>query len=763
MNAYLARIRPDRFTLLLIAIAVIGAGLVLARQVTYGPSLHSDSVQHLSAARGLLAGDGLISAAGVPYEWWPPLFPMLLAAGSLGVFDPLDVAGPLNAVCFGLTVFVIACWLRRHLRSRFLIVWGSLALAVAIPVTWIASWVMSEAPFILFTVLALALTSAFPREPRRSTLLWAAVFTALAWLTRYIGIAVVVTVVLMLLFQRDAPPTRKARRILGYGLISSFPMILFLIRNYIAVGNLTTSRQVVDYSLPDILERTAFFFGGWAGLYRTGGDIDETIRISLAIILLIVIGFLVLMLHRNPEERERWRMVYPFVLFIPIFYTIHILGMFRGNTHHGLQERHIIPIFVMNIPVFLTVLDGVVRTGKEVIPSVFPRIPAFRGMIFVGIIFTLSGWIGYGIHVNQEEIQRYNSPDNRYGYQAAMYVDSDLIEFIIHSFPKSGWVTGNFHTEVIHIYTQIHSRYSTAPHSYDDLVHLFDNTGEMYLIWSTDPDLDTDYSLDDLHAMPSLDIVGTFRDGVVFQNFSHPERIWDTYDAIISKTPIIHSEITIYLDDRTILYTAEMCDDSRVSPRFFLHIEPEDSGDLHSSRKKNGFDNIDFSFRDGPRYDPTRCMRSVLLPDYPIVGIRTGQYDESGEIWSEDYSFAFSSLEKIWSTYDSILAENPIIRSAFTIYLNRTTLLYVPDICEDSRIDPRFFLHIDPKDTNDLDASKKQYGFDNIDFAFKDGPRYDPGRCMRSVLLPDYPIIGIRTGQYDETGELWSAEYSFTD
>lgn len=50
MSAHLARIRPDRFTLLLIAIAMLGTGLVLARQVTYGVSLHSDSVQHLSAA-----------------------------------------------------------------------------------------------------------------------------------------------------------------------------------------------------------------------------------------------------------------------------------------------------------------------------------------------------------------------------------------------------------------------------------------------------------------------------------------------------------------------------------------------------------------------------------------------------------------------------------------------------------------------------------------------------------------------------------------
>ena len=636
MNASLARIRPDRFTLLLIAIAVLGTGLVLARQITYGPSLHSDSVQHISAARGLLAGDGLINAAGAPYEWWPPLFPMLLAAGSLGVFDPLDVAGPLNAVCFGLTVLVAACWLRRHLRSRFLIVWGSLALAVAIPVTWIASWVMSEMPFILFTTLALSLTSTFLREPKRSTLLWAAVFTALAWLTRYIGIATAITVVLMLLFQRDAPPARRAQRILGYGLVSSLPMILFLIRNYIAVGNLTTSRQVVDYSLPDILERTAFFFGGWVGLYRTGGDIDDTIRIYLAIILLIITGFLGLMLHKNPRERERWRMVYPFVLCIPVFYTLHVLGMFRGNTHHGLQERHIIPVYIMIIPIFLTVLDGIIQERRGMISSAYLRMPAFGIMLFSGTILVISGWIIYGIYINHQEIRWQNSPDHRHGYQAAMYADSELITFI-NQLPSESDFIGNLHTEAIYFHAYpIRARYSIAPVSHIDLGYFVSHERDSYLVYSYDPDVAVDYSREDLYAMPNLDIIGSFIDGLVFQILVSPEEIWDTYDAIASGTPIARSDFSIYLNDRILLYTTDACDDSRISPYFFLHIVPKDTNDLRFSRKQYGFDNFDFVFRMGPRYDPNRCIRSVLLPTYPIASIRTGQYDATGELWSVD-------------------------------------------------------------------------------------------------------------------------------
>ena len=74
--AWAAAKRPDRFTLLLAALAVLGAVLILARQVTYGVGLSADFVAYLSTARSLLAGEGFIQIHGWPYLHWPPLYPM---------------------------------------------------------------------------------------------------------------------------------------------------------------------------------------------------------------------------------------------------------------------------------------------------------------------------------------------------------------------------------------------------------------------------------------------------------------------------------------------------------------------------------------------------------------------------------------------------------------------------------------------------------------------------------------------------------------
>ena len=99
--AWAAGRRPDRFTLLLATLAVLGAVLILARQVTYGVGLSADFATYLSTARSLLAGEDFVQIHGAPYVNHPPLYPMLLAAASLFAFDPYDIAGPLNVAVFG--------------------------------------------------------------------------------------------------------------------------------------------------------------------------------------------------------------------------------------------------------------------------------------------------------------------------------------------------------------------------------------------------------------------------------------------------------------------------------------------------------------------------------------------------------------------------------------------------------------------------------------------------------------------------------------
>lgn len=106
-TAWRARLRPDRFTVSTVVIAVLGTALVLECGSAHGVMLSPDSAHYIVAARNLLSGEDFLRFDGRPLSTWPPLYPLSLAAASLGTFDPVEVVGPLNAFIFGLTVFVV--------------------------------------------------------------------------------------------------------------------------------------------------------------------------------------------------------------------------------------------------------------------------------------------------------------------------------------------------------------------------------------------------------------------------------------------------------------------------------------------------------------------------------------------------------------------------------------------------------------------------------------------------------------------------------
>ena len=91
-------------------------------------------------------------------------------------------------------------------------------------------------------------------------------------------------------------------------------------------------------------------------------------------------------------------------------------------------------------------------------------------------------------------------------------------------------------------------------------------------------------------------------------------------------------------------------------------------------------------------------------------------------------------------------------------------LAYVKEGCTPEERAAQFFLHITPVDGGDLPAARQGHGFDNRDFGFAAaGGGIVAGKCVVEQRLPGYPIAGIRTGQYDRRGTIWSGEFHFQE
>ena len=242
--------------------------------------------------------------------------------------------------------------------------------------------------------------------------------------------------------------------------------------------------------------------------------------------------------------------------------------------------------------------------------------------------------------------------------------------------------------------------------------------------------------------------------------------------------PLARSVYDIHRDGRLLTYVRDECPRDDVAglrasgagsggTRFFLHVVPLDPGELPPERGL-GFDNLDGALRDGTARIDGDCVAAVVLPDYPIATIRTGQITDSGVLWEVEFTpdgrvAVPPAAADYAAARRAALAGEPLARSVYDVYRDGRALTYVRDGCTEADAEARFFLHVFPTDEGDLPEHRREYGFDNLDFTLKrNGARID-GDCVAVARLPDYPIATVRTGQYDGTGALWTAEFAPAD
>ena len=207
----------------------------------------------------------------------------------------------------------------------------------------------------------------------------------------------------------------------------------------------------------------------------------------------------------------------------------------------------------------------------------------------------------------------------------------------------------------------------------------------------------------------------------------------------------------------------------------FFPIENSQNETIPFSGARHG---LDYYFSGGYLFfkDANRQLRDDLdgycVTRKPVDGFPSLTPDNQKVFLYEDAA-ACGKLEaaqrkEAWKMYrQAILGRQPVARSFFDVYRYRDRLVYIRESCNPDNLKERFFLHIFPKNRDDLPKARRPHGFDNLDFDFFDylnfdfrkrGIRFD-GKCMAVAPLPKYDIDYIRTGQFNDQGELWSATW----
>ena len=225
--------------------------------------------------------------------------------------------------------------------------------------------------------------------------------------------------------------------------------------------------------------------------------------------------------------------------------------------------------------------------------------------------------------------------------------------------------------------------------------------------------------------------------------------------AVLAGGPAASSTFDVYRDGDALVYVKDPCAEDDTAAVFGINVYPLLPDDLLVGRDR--FNAMLFNFWDNGVRLGDRCVAVVSLPDYPVAGVQTGQLDYEGWLWDVSFGITLPNVDP------ATLGGEPLVSATFDIYHDGGTLIYVRDGCTEDDARASILLHVTPVDVGDLAADRMRYGFDNLDFPlWQRGGRFG-GRCVATVALPDYPIASIRTGQYDETGELWSVEFTLPD
>ena len=712
--AWAADRRPDRFTLLLAAIAVLGAGAVLLRQASYGPGMGWDAVNYITAARNLLAGNGLVDLHG-PLVYWPPLYPALLAGGGLFGLDPYAVAGPLNAVIFGLTVLAAGWWLRRHLHSRFLWLWGCVSIALALPLAEIASEAMSEAAFILFVMLALTQIDAHLDGGGRAALLRAAAFSAAACLTRYLGASVLLAVVPLLLAARVAP-REKMKRIAVYTLLAAAPAGLWMLRNYLLAGSTTGERGRALYSFPFIVdEALRIAVEGWwlVGL---------TAPVLLALVMAACHAF------RRRSDQQRNAPVASDVAWGPLrvcggfalaYLTLLAAAMMAGGTWSGLQWRFLAPVYVPLLFAALLLMDGALRQARKTLAAV--------------LMLALSLQAAWLVVLHGREIPFWNA-GARQGYGAPRWRNSESVRYIREA-ALTGAIVSNA-LPVTSLYADSPVRHYELPCEPDRLRSALPAAlggEEAHVLYFSDWRGECSRQQDDdlgraLSRSPLLEAAAELADGKLYrlrERESQESRpaMFLSFDA-----PVVDKPFAARFNKSH----------GRRLPGEPWRWEKGGDADGWTSLPKQ---------RPTYTYTPTAADVGHRLRASVYYADQLGNREKAITRPSEPVQAGASEAVRI-------------LRSRYDVRLRGNRLIYENRSCSrEDEYGTRF-----PLIVYSLDAESGTPELATLDFEWHRSFWQNNGACVAERQLPDKDLFGIQTGQVNRDGSLlWEAEHWFKE
>lgn len=454
-NSEGSAVLSTRFRLLLVILGLLGAGIILFSTNRYGAGLSPDSVGYIATARSIAHGAGVVNFDGAPLVLQPPLYPAILAAfESLLRIDPLLSVRFVNACLFGLIIYFSGLLLFKHLPSSVPIVFmGTVFILAAFPLIQVSLMAWTEPLFVFFILQFLIYIESYRVKKDTTSLLLLSFTVALASLTRYVGVILIPTAIISMLFFRRDKQKINFRHLVLFSFISGLPVFLWMVRNYLFSGTLMGPRAPSSISLDQNL---IFVYKTYLSWYVTKKTTDHR---TILMLMTIVIGILAVVGFTRSWVKERivCLRILPVLLLIVIYVTFLVISS-TTTAYDSISNRLLIPVFVPSTLLLLIFLD---HLSKPLARYFSPRL---MNLILSTCIFVLL------IYPAGESISLIsNVIDQGLGYNNKSWKNHETIQHLLHHpIPKS--TCGTYYSnapDALYILVNLTAKMSPAKTEYN--------------------------------------------------------------------------------------------------------------------------------------------------------------------------------------------------------------------------------------------------------------------------------------------------------
>jgi len=236
--------------LILIAIVLISiiGGVLTIYSTASGPWGYTDPVAYISTARSLANGQGIgYYEAGAKFKLFtiqPPFYPIVLS-----ILDPFKinlVAGArwLNIFAFVASIFIAGWIFFRFSRVPALGIIAS-AMMCAFPYMVVMfSSAYSEPLFILLLLSGGLCLLAYLQKEKLSILLIGALVVGMIPVTRYAGIAIIISAGLSILLFSSGKTWTRVKRAVLFVFVASLPILVWLVWVYFSTAHSIGGRNL---------------------------------------------------------------------------------------------------------------------------------------------------------------------------------------------------------------------------------------------------------------------------------------------------------------------------------------------------------------------------------------------------------------------------------------------------------------------------------------------------------------------------------------